>query len=1101
MREAFYDDAAYEAVMREIEAQNLSKTQLIEIYNAVIPFAKQFQASDTKAQILNAMRKNRILAVRAEEGPKSAGLPLRGDLGNALAGAGLGAAGPADSNEERLRNIGIGIGVGLTPGAIRVARNALSSGGRTVGVPKSGADWGKVKQYNGQSVESATFGPENRGLELTIGKDGEVAFTLYRQSVRPGDPSTEGAQELRQSISKVIMALREHAQSGRAKPYYTFKANEPKKADIYRKLLARETGDDLRSYETADGTFVITRKPKSDVERKFGPVRTVAIGADDVATAGAGGGRAPIRVKGMSKGEGNKHGLMPHLRMQSSQPPAGKAKLVQDTNAANASRQIDELDNILKAHPNALNSPQGWAKMMADALGSDDVPVAPYAFIRDMKDGTAQKTVQSLTPGQIADADHGFSNAAKMKEAYISGRAKPSDTGALFAWGFLSRGVSPYTQESLFIDAFNGLGKWIDDAASGTFDIDAYLKWAKTVAPAGGNQPGAGASHNLNAFGSLFLQRMSEKVPGKNVTKMEYLHNLMSDPNMTGPQIRREFARIGQGVGIDNKVVSFTLLVSGRDDVMVLDRVQIRKLWNDGRFDGMNLYDGHKVNGAVATGSALSNLTYGARGLLVYEAIERHLAKNLKNIYAGSGREGNASIGRYHWETWVADSQQEASHGTLDAVLKRMVGDDNPMAGVVAKQGEYGSYSYGARYGRDAAGAPFIDYPTPSGATYRMTPQDFAAFREEIKKAPAGIIPRGKFSVSDAGDQPWYNKEGVNKAALDDVAARYGRRVDGGSVSGIDGGLGQGQNLAGGRQNDFSGGASQTFKGAQSGASGSQGAALPPIVGAGFSAGFDLAAPGATIAKGLRALDRRARSPTDPRLTGPALGGLPDKVRNAPAIEQVLDREKALSMINNALYLARSAADKGGQKSALAQNITAKLNKYAASVDQRIAAGQQLSPQAKAARDKWAGVQQQYEAAWARLTALQKSKASAADIEPVAKEVARLDRARTQLKEAIPKQPILPDPALSGAVRRAASTANKLYFRYQPYNPTVRELRVTAEVVDLLTNSGRIKDAVAASQAKPLGTHEKAGQAIVGAGALGGGYLAYSEREKNKPER
>lgn len=539
-------------------------------------------------------------------------------------------------------------------------------------------------------------------------------------------------------------------------------------------------------------------------------------GAEDILTAGiGGGGRAPIRVKGMSKGEGNKHGLMPHLRMQSSQPPAGKAKLVQDTNAANAPRQIDELDNILKAHPNALDSSQGWAKMMSDALGSDDVPVAPYAFIRDIKDGTAQKTVQSLTPGQIADADHGFSNAAKMREVYVSGKAKPSDTGSLFAWGFLSRGVSPYTQESLFIDAFNGLGKWIDDAANGTFDIDEYLKWAKTAAPKGSNQPGAGASHNLNAFGSLFLRRMSEIMPGTNISKMEYLHNLMSNPNMTGPQIRREFARIGQGVGIDNKVVSFTLLVSGRDDVMVLDRVQVRKLWNDGRFDGINLYDGYKVDGAVVTGSALSNLTYGARGLLIYEAIERHLAKNLKNIYAGSGREADASIGRYHWETWVADSQQEASHGTLDAILKRMVGDEDPMAGVVAKQGEYGSYSYGARYGRSGAGEPFIEYPTPSGAVYRMTPQDFAAFREEIKKPPSGIIPRGKFSVSDAGDQPWYNKEGVNKGALDDLAARYGKRVDDGRFSGTDGRPGQGQDPADRRQNDLSGAAGKEPKGAK----------------------------------------------------------------------------------------------------------------------------------------------------------------------------------------------------------------------------------------------------------------------------------------------
>jgi gas vesicle protein len=139
MREAFYDDAAYEAVMREIEAQNLSKTQLIEIYNAVIPFAKQFQASDTKAQILNAMRKNRILAVRAEEGPKSAGLPLRSDLGNALAGAGLGAAGPADSNEERLRNMAVGAGIGFGARRVGKAFGAEADDVATAGVGGNGS--------------------------------------------------------------------------------------------------------------------------------------------------------------------------------------------------------------------------------------------------------------------------------------------------------------------------------------------------------------------------------------------------------------------------------------------------------------------------------------------------------------------------------------------------------------------------------------------------------------------------------------------------------------------------------------------------------------------------------------------------------------------------------------------------------------------------------------------------------------------------------------------------------------------------------------------------------------------------------------------------
>ena len=32
--------------------------------------------------------------------------------------------------------------------------------------------------------------------------------------------------------------------------------------------------------------------------------------------------------------------------------------------------------------------------------------------------------------------------------------------------------------------------------------------------------------------------------------------------------------------------------VAGRDDVLVMDRIQGRHLWDDGRFEGANIYDG-----------------------------------------------------------------------------------------------------------------------------------------------------------------------------------------------------------------------------------------------------------------------------------------------------------------------------------------------------------------------------------------------------------------------------------------------------------------------------------------------------------------------------
>ena len=77
-------------------------------------------------------------------------------------------------------------------------------------------------------------------------------------------------------------------------------------------------------------------------------------------------------------------------------------------------------------------------------------------------------------------------------------------------------------------------------------------------------------------------------------------------------------------------MVSFTLLVAGHSDVMVIDRVQTRQLWDDGRFSDINIYDGQKnAEGKVITGTPLANLTYGARGLLIYEAIERGLTSRV----------------------------------------------------------------------------------------------------------------------------------------------------------------------------------------------------------------------------------------------------------------------------------------------------------------------------------------------------------------------------------------------------------------------------------------------------------------------------------------
>ena len=469
----------------------------------------------------------------------------------------------------------------------------------------------------------------------------------------------------------------------------------------------------------------------------------------------------------------NAHGLMPYLRDFFSGKPRRSKKdaITQTTNNKNARQNLNRVDEVLALNPDAHTSPEAWLQMLADAYGVRDVPMAPHRFIEEIGGQGVIDNLARLTPGQIEDANHGFENAARFREAYTSGKLGVETTAKLFLWSFLSRGVSPYTQEGLFIDAFPGIDKWIKQAAAGKLDVAAYSKWAKTVAPKGSGLPGASSTHNLNAFGKDFLTKMSQPMEGSNQSKLEYIHDLMSDPKSTGQQIRREFAAIGEGVGIDNKVVSFTLLVAGFDDVMVMDRVQFRQAYNDGRFDGVNIYDGFKKSGKVVTGSGFSKQGDGARGILIYEAMERAISGRVDDIYAELGREGQGSVGRYHWETWVADSQQEASHGSLGAILPSALGDDMAIHKVTAKQGEYGSYAYGARYGVDGAGISFFIYPAPSGSVWAFTVEQFVEFQKEVRKPKNGVVPT-KFKVQETGNEPWYAREEVDAEALEQLAER-----------------------------------------------------------------------------------------------------------------------------------------------------------------------------------------------------------------------------------------------------------------------------------------------------------------------------------------
>jgi hypothetical protein len=518
-------------------------------------------------------------------------------------------------------------------------------------------------------------------------------------------------------------------------------------------------------------------------------------------------------------------GLGPMYVVNSGAEPTGKGFILAGTTNKNAAKQIEGIEPLMQKYPDMALNPESWAMAMTEATGNANVVAPPYRFMKAIQDGEYEQLLRSLTEGQIKDADAGFANGKEFLKAYNSGAMKVEDTGKLFMWGMLSRGVDPFTHEGLFLDAFNGIEPWIKMAAEGKFTKEVaegpYKDWAATTAPKGSGQAGAGAMHNLNAFGNDFLVKMG--TPGEDgITPMQRLHNLMANSNMSGREIRRAFAETGEGVGIDNKVVSFILLATGRDDVMVIDRIQLKNLWDDGRFGDVNIWDGvsvpvvktdegvkrfapteegraaareyaktkdAKVKNAAVTGSSLAEATYGAKGILVYEAIEDALMKQVGGLYEQLGRPQAASPGRFHWETWVARSNQEASHGTLGSILAKGQGKSDPLADVYSKQGDYQTYAYGAKYGVSAEG-PYYMYPLSDGSEVRLTPQALASVLENVKKPKYGVVPKD-FKVSETTGRPWYEREGVNRTKLDELiraAAASGqagpvRKASGGSVS------------------------------------------------------------------------------------------------------------------------------------------------------------------------------------------------------------------------------------------------------------------------------------------------------------------------------
>lgn len=541
---------------------------------------------------------------------------------------------------------------------------------------------------------------------------------------------------------------------------------------LYR--LERETGQfidrpapvrterRLETYEveTPTGRTVIETDSPEVAERT-----AEAMGGTATQTARAGDlmEEAGLGDMMLSRRADMKHGIPRPYIVSSRGQVSGKPSLPKAINPNNGAAQAQKLKELAERHPDPLSSKAAWLRFERDLLGDNETPSAPTGLIdlyNDM-DAWAEKHEQ-LTPDQLAAAGEGFELVEDMSKAYENGDASVDTTGKLMLWGMLSRMLSAHPHESAFLDAAvdKKLSEFIKRATAKEWtqaDIDEYLAWSETVIP--DFAPSKQGTSNLRAFGKTFLPKMSKRMPsGKSA--LEELHDLIADKSVPSSDIRAKYYSLNQGMGIQNKVLSFILLMTGRKDVVVLDRIQINSMWDAGRF-GKLIYDD------------IAGLFEGAHGLARYEALERSLSNKIQGLYDRVGRPEDASVGRYHWESWVRDSGQVVSHPTIKGLISETKGDQplsSSYADIGAPEGRFHQFAFGSVYARDADGAPYIMYAESDGTPHKFKLGRFKDFLDQIRKPASGVIP-AKFSVKsyrDAG-YPWYQSEEVNRERLDQI--------------------------------------------------------------------------------------------------------------------------------------------------------------------------------------------------------------------------------------------------------------------------------------------------------------------------------------------
>jgi hypothetical protein len=481
-----------------------------------------------------------------------------------------------------------------------------------------------------------------------------------------------------------------------------------------------------------------------------------------------------------------------------------KEKLPQKITPANESKVLAQVDNLLNTYPKALTDNNQWKELMSRVFsykgpnGEVMIPKFPTGLSR-MSSSVSEvlKELSKVSEKQRDLASSGLKGTKEIGKLYKEGKMDEADTGLYFLWNIMSIGISPYPQEAGFLRAVNnGIDSFIKKSADGKFltgkEIDyngdkidsglaEYFKWVDETLPKG--VAGSSSKPNLRSFGSAFLSKASTKIESgefAGLTKMQALHEILSDKTTPTNELRRKWLANLSGMSFNNKIFDFILLTTGRSDLFVIDRVRTEHFWDSdnlkkesGLKPATSIYDGSELIFGNTKGAGYSKMLSNVSGMVFAELANRTMQPVVQEAYRKIGVTNNPDVGRFHWETWVAASSQEVSHGSIDAIVQRKKSGEITDAGI--RQGKYGAWDFNFAY-KKRSGKDFVyEFIDEEGNTYVF--DDISEIYEEIsnqntkkgykdnserfilKDEKGNIIKRKTEKIDNA----WYDQYGVNK--------------------------------------------------------------------------------------------------------------------------------------------------------------------------------------------------------------------------------------------------------------------------------------------------------------------------------------------------